>query len=210
MNGQYQTSLFTTESESLPITNGSLQYYPGWLAEDKANQLFSLCKEQVDWQQSVIQLYGKSVRIPRLNAWYGDADCPYRYSGHSFSPKPWLPELLALKERVVAQTGIQFNSVLVNYYRNGYDGVAWHSDDEPELGRNPVVASISLGVEREFQLRHRYQKDLAVTKLQLAHGSLLVMGGELQHYWHHQLPKSRRQLGERINLTYRYIHTNSE
>lgn len=208
-----QSSLFDDESYDsahdhktiLPVTNGELSYYPQWLNATEASALQTQLREEVEWQQSVIQMYGKPVKIPRLNAWYGDRYCRYAYSGYHFEPLPWLPSLLAVKKRIECDTGFQFNSVLVNCYRDGNDSVAWHSDDEPELGRNPVVASVSLGAERAFHLRHRYNKALAVQKLQLTHGSLLIMAGELQHYWHHQVPKTQKNVSERINLTFRYI-----
>ncbi len=200
-----QESLFESEHEQLPIVDGSLDYYPQWLSTAEASQLFSQLKQEVNWQQSTINLYGKQVKIPRLNAWYGDEHCPYAYSGHHFQPLPWLPVLFYLKQRVEARTGFGFNSVLVNCYRDGGDSVAWHSDDEPELGKNPVVASLSLGAERYFHLRHRYKKQVPLKKVLLGHGSLLVMSGEIQHYWHHQLPKTSKPIGERINLTFRYV-----
>ncbi len=204
---QDQPSLFDLGVEELPITDGRLTYYGGWLNNDEAAQLFITLKQQVTWQQSTINIYGKLVKIPRLNAWYGDANCPYEYSGKAFAPLAWLPCLWEQKLKIEKATGFSYNSVLVNCYRDGDDGVAWHSDDEPELGRNPSVASLSLGAERIFQLRHRYHKDLATRKLNLGNGSLLVMSGELQHHWHHQLPKVANLKEERINLTYRYVNS---
>ncbi len=203
---QSQSSLFESSQESLPIADGKLDYYPTWLDPKTADESFSELKKTVRWQQSMLNMYGKSIAIPRLNAWYGDAGRDYGYSGHRFQALPWLPLLTTLKYQIEAETGFEFNSVLVNCYRDGNDSVAWHSDDEPELKKNPVIASLSLGAERIFQLRHRYQKQSKVTKIALAHGSLLIMSGELQHYWQHQLPKVATKIGERINLTYRYIH----
>ncbi|MGH1486719.1 MAG: alpha-ketoglutarate-dependent dioxygenase AlkB family protein [Cellvibrionaceae bacterium] len=202
---QNQASLFEVSKEAINIADGQLDYYSNWLGDDEADALFVLLKEQVKWQQSTINLYGKTVKIPRLNAWYGDENCPYEYSGHKFQPKPWLPCLKEIQQRVERLTTFSANSVLVNCYRNGQDSVAWHSDDEPELGRNPTVISLSLGGEREFQLKHRYDKSLGVKKIKLSHGSLLVMSGELQHHWHHQVPKTAKNCAERINLTYRYV-----
>ena len=200
-----QGTLFATQGESLPIVDGELTYYRHWLSQAEAQQLLVVLRQQVQWQQSTIVLYGKPVKIPRLNAWYGDAGCDYHYSGHQFAPHPWLPCLEVLRHKLQTVTGKAFNSVLVNCYRDGNDSVAWHSDDEPELGRNPLVASISLGAERSFQLRHRYHPQGSQRKLTLEHGSLLIMAGELQHHWQHQLPKTAKQVGERINLTYRYV-----
>lgn len=203
---QSQSSLFESSRESLPIADGKLDYYPEWLGAQDADQSFVSLKKTVQWQQSVINMYGKSIVIPRLNAWYGERGRDYGYSGHRFNVLPWLPLLKALKCRIEAETGFKFNSVLVNCYRDGRDSVAWHSDDERELKKNPAIASLSLGAERFFQLRHRYQKQAKVTQISLAHGSLLLMSGPLQHYWQHQLPKVAAKTGERINLTYRYIH----
>lgn len=207
---KYQSTLFDEPKEVINITHGSLDYYAKWLSSDEADALFAVLKEQVKWQQSMISLYGKTVKIPRLNAWYGDGNCPYEYSGHKFQPSPWLPCLKAIQQRVEKLIAFSANSVLVNCYRDGKDSVAWHSDDEPELGRNPTVVSLSLGGEREFQLRHRYDKSLGIKKITLSHGSLLVMGGELQHYWHHQIPKTTKNCAERINLTYRFVKPNHQ
>ncbi len=203
---QSQSSLFELSHESLPITDGKLDYYANWLGADDADNFFVELKKTVQWQRSVLNMYGRSIAIPRLNAWYGDQGRDYGYSGHRFRALPWLPLLKKLKGEIEAETGFTFNSVLVNCYRDGDDSVAWHSDDEPELRKNPAIASLSLGAERVFQLRHRYQEQAKVTKIALAHGSLLLMSGQLQHYWQHQLPKVAAKTGERINLTYRYIH----
>lgn len=205
-----QTSLFEPEKEELPVSDGKLTYYPSWINDEDASLLFAHLREALLWQQSLISLYGKQVKIPRLNAWYGDAHCSYEYSGTRFEANPWTPSLLDIKTKIEHLSGFRFNSVLANCYRDGKDSVAWHSDDEPELGRNPVVASVSLGAERQFQLRHRYNKGLDTQKLVLAHGSLLLMSGELQHHWHHQIPKTQKPLGERINLTFRYVIPDSE
>lgn len=205
-----QPSLFAIDKEELLIEDGNLDYYPQWLDDKEGFSLFEQLKREVQWEQSIINIYGKSIKIPRLNAWYGDANSPYTYSGSEFEALPWLPSLFDLKARIEAFSGFRFNSVLVNCYRDGNDSVAWHSDDELELGRNPPVASLSLGAERQFQLRHRFNKSLDARKLTLAHGSLLMMSGELQHYWHHQIPKTKKAVGERINLTFRYVFPKTE
>lgn len=199
-----QNQLFAASTE-VAIVDGTIRYSPHWLTSEESQTLFESLRQNVAWEQSTIKLYGKTVKIPRLNAWYGDPGCRYEYSGRSFEPQPWLPELEKLRQNLEKNTTYRFNSVLVNCYRDGNDSVGWHSDDEPELGRNPVVASISLGAEREFQLRHRHNSDRDKCKLNLTDGSLLLMAGELQHYWHHQIPKTRRPVGERINLTFREI-----
>jgi alkylated DNA repair dioxygenase AlkB len=205
-----QLSIFEAQQagpclESISITDGKLAYSPGWIQRSVADQLLATLRKEIEWQQSIISLYGKRIKIPRLNAWYGDENSPYQYSGHYFEPKAWIPTLHSIKEKLESETGHHFNSVLANCYRDGQDSVAWHSDDEPELGVNPVIASISLGEERVFYLRHKYNKRLATRKITLAHGSLLLMSGALQRYWQHQVPKVRKNLGERINLTYRFV-----
>jgi len=205
-----QSPLFDTVKEELPIHDGNLAYYPKWIDESESFALFDALRQDIQWQQSTIRLYGKQVTIPRLNAWYGDEHCSYEYSGTHFAPNPWLPALLKIKTQIEALSGFRFNSVLANCYRDGKDSVAWHSDDEPELGRNPAVASISLGAERQFQLKHRHHKELETQNILLGHGSLLLMSGELQHHWHHQIAKSQKQVGERINLTFRYVIPDSE
>jgi alkylated DNA repair dioxygenase AlkB len=205
-----QLSIFTKEKngrvlEPIPIVDGELYYAHSWLDAESANTLFTTLRKTVEWQQSTINLYGKNVMIPRLNAWYGDEDSPYQYSGHYFEPLPWLDSLYSLKIRLEQETGHNFNSVLANCYRDGKDSVAWHSDDEPELGVNPVIASVSLGEERVFCLRHKSNKNEIVRKINLTHGSLLLMSGSLQQHWQHQIPKVSTKVGERINLTYRYV-----
>ena len=126
-----------------------------------------------DWRQESITLYGKPVALPRLTAWYGDEGTGYTYSGIVNTPRPWTPALLEVKRAVEGPSGVAFNSVLLNRYRSGRDSVAWHSDDEPEFGENPVIASVSLGGTRTFQFRHRTRKDLRAS-LELTHGSLLI------------------------------------
>ena len=200
-----QLPLFNSPIAEIDMHDGRLAYQPGWLSEGEAGQLFTDLKQQVIWQQSIISICGKPIKIPRLNAWYGDKSVTYEYSGHRFQSQPWLPCLWQLKKHLEQQVGHSFNSVLLNYYRNGHDSVTWHSDDEPELGQNPVIASISLGAERVFQFRHRCKKRRGTKELVLADGSLLLMLGALQHHWQHQLPKSNKPCEARINLTYRYV-----
>ena len=157
----------------------------------------------MDWRQDEIFVYGRAVRIPRLQAWYGDNQQSYQYSGLTMLALPWTAVLLDIKQAVESYSGCQFNSCLVNLYRDGNDSVSWHSDDEPELGTNPVIASVSLGAKRDFQLKHKMSgKKLSVP---LTSGSLLLMAGETQHYWQHCIAKSKRVESPRINLTFRQI-----
>jgi len=159
----------------------------------------------VAWRQDKIQLFGKRIWLPRLTAWYGDPGKSYKYSGIQNEPQPWIPALLEIKQAVEAATKVAFNSVLLNYYRHGQDSMGWHADDEPELGPNPVIASVSFGQERRFDFRHRIDKALSKESIFLAHGSLLVMQGPTQHFWQHQLPKTKVISAPRLNLTFRII-----
>lgn len=158
----------------------------------------------IAWEQKAIQFMGKQVMQPRLIAWYGDAGKSYRYSGLTVHPLPWTPTLLDMKAQVEAAANVTFNSVLLNLYRDGQDSVGWHSDDEPELGTNPVIASVSLGAARAFQFKHKQNPDLKQS-VELTHGSLLLMRGTTQHFWKHQIPKTKKPLAARINLTFRVI-----
>ena len=140
-------------------------------------------------RQDKITLYGKTHDVPRLQAWYGDEGLSYSYSGIKLNPLTWTPELLDIKFKIENLVGEEFNSVLINKYREGKDYAAWHSDDEKELGQNPTIASLSLGSERMFHLRHKENKGLETLKIALENGSLVIMKGKLQHYWKHQLAK---------------------
>ena len=159
---------------------------------------------EIDWRQDEARIMGRTVALPRLTAWYGDAG--YRYSGIDNPPRPWLPLLLELKGVAETLAGARFNSVLLNLYRDGRDGMGWHSDDERSLGPEPVIASLSFGATRRFRLKHKTRTD-HVLALDLPSGSCLVMAGSLQHHWRHALPKTARPVGPRVNLTFRLIRT---
>jgi alkylated DNA repair dioxygenase AlkB len=159
----------------------------------------------VPWRQEEIVMWGRKIRQPRLIAWYGDPGQTYAYSGIRLDPLSWTLLLLDLKTRVEQASRSKFNSVLLNYYRNERDSVGFHSDDEPELGERPVIASLSLGHERKFVLKHKTSKSLRPVHLQLASGSLLVMKGDTQHCWRHSILKETRPCGPRVNLTFRTI-----
>lgn len=190
--------------DNLDLADAEVTYLPGALAPDVADERFRQLRREVNWQQEEIVLFGVKRLVPRLVAWYGDADAVYRYSGVEHRPLPWITPLAELKRLAESLSGQSFNSVLLNLYRDGRDGMGWHADDEVELGRNPVIGSVSLGAARRFCLRHRRRRDLKLD-LVLPHGSLLCMGGATQHHWVHALPKTRRPVGERINLTLRRI-----
>jgi alkylated DNA repair dioxygenase AlkB len=195
--------LFSTGAELLriPIDDGEL-YFMQQLPLNHANAAIMqrLCDETA-WKAETIFLFGREVLQPRLSAWYGEAR--YTYSGRSFEPLPFTPLQLDIKRAVEAATGKRFNSVLLNYYRDGQDSMGFHSDDEPELGPQPAIASVSFGATRTFILKHK--KRPQTVKLDLTDGSLLLMAGKLQHCWRHGINKERKPCGPRINLTFRLI-----
>ena len=179
--------------------DGAVFLYPDALLQADADRLFAELRGGIAWRQEVATLMGRRVAIPRLTAWHGAAG--YVYSGIRLTPAPWTPPLLELKALAEQLAGQPFDSVLLNLYRDGRDSVSWHADNEPGLGRDPVIASLSLGAVRRFQLKHRRRPERLT--LDLPHGSCLVMAGATQHHWLHQLPKTARPVGPRINLTFR-------
>ncbi|WP_299181016.1 alpha-ketoglutarate-dependent dioxygenase AlkB [uncultured Neptuniibacter sp.] len=179
----------------------------GWLDEDfipveTAASYFRQLYEEIPWQQDQIQLFGRSISIPRLQAFMGEAGLDYRYSGLSLSAIDWHPAVAEIRDRLLHKTEVQFNAVLLNLYRDGHDSMGWHRDDEPELGSNPVIASISLGAQRRFLMRTR---DRERYELQLNSGALLWMGPSFQNQCQHSLPKTKKPVTARINLTFRKI-----
>jgi len=193
-------------TSSIALIDGDIRYTADFLTRSRSDRCFSELLELVDWKQHVIRIHGKAIASPRLSAWYGDPGARYRYSGLTLEPCTWLPILRRLKGKIEAACDAPFNSVLLNLYRDGSDSMGWHSDDEPELGARPVIASLSLGATRRFRLRHRRRREVAPVEIELDGGSLLVMKGDTQRFWKHQVPKTRRAVGPRINLTFRYIH----
>jgi alkylated DNA repair dioxygenase AlkB len=181
-----------------------LRYLP--LAETPRTVMYRLIDE-VPWRAEKIVLWGKTYPQPRLIAWYGDPGKNYTYSGITLSPLPWTQMLLNIKSRVEAVARTDFNSVLLNYYRDHWDSMGLHSDDEPELGARPILASVSLGEARTFILKHKRDKGLKPVRLKLASGSLLLMKGDTQRYWKHGIDKETRPCGRRVNLTFRRILT---
>ena len=176
---------------------------PQWLAQEEADRLLSLLRDELPWEVHRIRMFGRVVDSPRLSAWLGDEDATYRYSGTRFLPHPWTPTLLALRDRVADACGARFNSVLANLYRDGSDRMGWHSDDEPELGPEPSIASLSLGAERTFRFRAKAGGEPVA--VELTHGSLLRMAGATQRLYKHELPARKRVSGPRINLTFRQV-----
>jgi len=199
-----QLSLFNAD-EYFRFPEELLEYTPHFLPADEASELEGFLLHTVPWKQRTQKMYDKTVLTPRLTAWYGDETKTYRLGGNSFNVNPWLPELLALKEQIEKSSGYQFNSVLLNLYRNGNDSVAWHRDKESELGNRPVIASISLGQVRNFDFRKTDQHQNRYS-LPLQHGSLLIMKGDLQEHWEHRIAKSVKTMKPRINLTFRMVH----
>jgi alkylated DNA repair dioxygenase AlkB len=193
--------------ETLQLPDASVRMCYSLFDRDTADRFFDRLLAEVPWRQDKIRMYGKSFDLPRLQQWFGDPGLSYVWSGIVMHPLPWTPTLLEIKSAVEDQAGETFNTVLLNRYRNGNDTVAWHADDEKDLGEEPTIASVTLGAERDFQLRHNTRADVEDRTIRLTHGSMLVMGGRTQHFWKHQVPRRKRVDGERINLTFRRIHT---
>ncbi|MEP2937078.1 MAG: alpha-ketoglutarate-dependent dioxygenase AlkB [Gilvibacter sp.] len=198
--------LFSTRSEvtQLNLKDAQVSYYPNFLSLVEAHNLYTELLQKTPWQQDDIKVFGKVYKQPRLTALYGSNTKPYSYSGITMHPMPFTPALLSVKKKAEALAGVCFTTALLNHYRDGQDSNGWHSDDEPELGQNPVIASVSLGAKRPFKLRPKANK-AATQKIWLEHGSLLLMAGSTQHYWQHQLPKSTVIKEPRINITFRVI-----
>lgn len=189
----------------ISISNGRLAYYPDFLSKEKADNLLERLREQVSYRQNTIKMFGKIYDEPRLTAWYADTGLSYTYSGIQMKTLAWSDLLYQLKGDVEQRTSATFNSALLNYYRDGQDSMGWHQDNEKELGLNPTIASLSLGATRKFQLKHIGDTLIPRQEIALTHGSLLIMSGEIQHYWKHQIPKTQKVITDRINITFRKI-----
>ena len=192
------------EPIKLDLPGADISYFPSFLTDNDARILFEHLSTKTPWQQDEITLFGKTHPQPRLTALYANNQNSYSYSGITMNPHAFSVELKQLKQTVERACQTTFTSCLLNYYRDGKDSNGWHSDDEKELGENPIIASVSLGAERFFHLRHKTDKTLK-HKLLLEHGSLLLMQGATQHNWQHQIPKTSKKIGGRINLTFRVI-----
>ncbi len=186
------------------LPGAELCLVPRWLESSAADALLDGLLEQVRWEVHRIRMFGRVVDSPRLSSWIGDDGASYRYSGTSFAPQPWTEPLQAVRVQLTDELGTPFNSVLANRYRSGSDCMGWHSDDEPELGARPVIASISLGATRRFVLKHRHDPSIKAA-IALEHGSLLVMRGDTQRFYRHCLPRTAIPVAERINLTFRQV-----
>lgn len=191
----------------LQLPDADLLYVEHFIDQQQATQLFTHLANphHIHWRQDTITLFGKPVLTPRLSAWYGIQGAVYTYSGLTLHPHPFTPTLLNIKQQIEQfAPHTQFNSVLLNFYRNGADSMGWHADDEPELGKNPIIASVNLGATRRFLLRRTNNKHIK-HEIALHHGSLLIMQGTTQHHWQHAIPKTAKPTNARINLTFRYI-----
>lgn len=186
------------------LPGAELWFAPAWLPAGQADALFDQLRGEVEWEIHRVRLFGRRVDSPRLSCWIGDAGAAYAYSGTRYEPRPWPPLLLDVRRRLSCELDRGFNSVLANRYRDGRDCMGWHADNEAALGRQPVIASLSLGATRRFVLKHRHDASCRHAIL-LPHGSLLVMRGDTQQHYRHALPRTAKPVGERINLTFRTI-----
>ena len=189
-------------AEEIPLAPGRAVYVPRWLEPATADQLLHDCLHQLDWTSPKLKMFGREVPIPRRHAFVGDPGIRYRWSGLEQHAAAWSAPLHSVRERLAA-VGLPFNSLLANHYRGGSDSMGWHADDESELGPMPVIATLSLGQERKLRFRRKSGGDAVGISLQ--HGSLLLTSGEVQHYWQHQVAKSRASMIDRVSLTFRYI-----
>jgi len=188
----------------IDIKGGRLRYFESFFQESEAKEVFNSLLEQTPWKQDPITVFGKTYQQPRLTAMYATNTKPYSYSGITMNPLPMTPLLETLRDKIHQVSSSTFTTVLLNLYRDGKDSNGWHADDEKELGKNPVIASLSFGAERYFHLKHRKDKNLRL-KIPLKSGSLLLMEEQTQTYWLHQIAKTARPVGPRINLTFRKI-----
>ena len=199
-------SLFDNSSEPLflELPDAEIIYYPDFYDRPKADLIYTELEKDILWQQDDIRIFGKTHPQPRLTALYGNEGLSYSYSNIKMEPHPWnlLLQKIKLEVEKVAET--TFSTVLLNYYRNEKDSNGWHADNEKELGLNPIIASVSFGAERVFQLKHNSDTEQKKS-IVLQHGSLLLMKGTTQHFWKHQIPKTAKPIGPRINLTFRLI-----
>lgn len=182
-----------------------IRFIPNFLSQLMADELLIKLKEFDGWRQDYIKIYGKTHPLPRLNCWFATSNEPYRWSGIDMKPIQFPNELKPILELIANETGIRFNTALGNFYRNGKDSVSWHSDNESDLGPNPVIASLSLGETRKFLMRQKTDHSI-IKSFDLNHGSLLCMSGNVQNIWEHSIPKTTKGIGARINLTFRLIN----
>ncbi|WP_010522061.1 alpha-ketoglutarate-dependent dioxygenase AlkB family protein [Aquimarina agarivorans] len=190
----------------LALPDADIIFYPNFISPERAQHYYNDLLNNTTWQQDNIKLFGKTYPQPRLTHLFANNNLPYSYSNITMYPTEFTSSLLALKNDVEVITSNKFTTCLANLYRNGQDSNGWHADNEKELGERPIIASISLGASRWFHLKHRTKKELK-QKIELTHGSLLLMQGNTQKYWLHQIPKTKKPVGKRINLTFRIVET---
>ncbi len=196
------TALFTSGAlriRKFDIPDAELTLWEHFFDRASADNYYKTLLHQTPWEQKPITIFEKTLPTPRLTAWYG------RHRDRSRADTPLTPLLQEIKTKVEQACGIPFTSVLLNLYRDGKDSVAWHRDNERELGPRPVVASVSFGETRPFEIRHKFRKDLEKIRIPLEHGSFLLMAGTMQHFWEHQIPKTSKPISPRINLTFRIV-----
>ena len=190
--------------ETLPMPDAEVLFFADFFSAEESQHYFEALHHEIQWQHSEVSMFGKAIKVPRLTAWYGDEGKSYSYSGITHHPRKWTDDLLQIKAKIEAVAETRFNSVLLNLYRDGADSVGWHSDDEPELGKNPVIASLSFGDVRQFQFKHKNEECQRIS-IDLTPGSLLLMRGTTQHHWKHRIPKTKKEKSARMNLTFRVI-----
>ena len=193
------------QCNTIQTTNLKLEYFENVFNANESKIYIEKLFTKVEWRREKIIMWGKEIITKRRIAWYADKGKKYSYSGLTLEPDNWDKDLFHIKQRIQNITHHEFNSVLLNEYLDGSIGMGWHSDDEKELGVNPIIASVSLGAERDFLFRHKKDKSKELVKILLKHGSLLLMMGSTQHHWHHSLPIRRKVKDRRINLTFRNI-----
>lgn len=197
--------LFESETYiDLNLADAELRYYPHYFSRKESLEYFKTLRDETDWKADRIRVYGKWYDQPRLTALYANTTIPYSYSNITMHPHPFTPTLENIKTQLETTLAAEFSTCLLNLYRNGHDSNGWHADDEKELGKNPIIASVSFGAERRFRLKHKTHKNLK-HDITLQDGSLLLMKGGTQHHWLHQVPKTKKNVGERINLTFRLL-----
>lgn len=199
-----QLAFFAEAGQSKGLPEDLLEYRPGFVDQQTSDDLLQKFMVEMPWKQTTQKMWEKEYLTPRLTSWHGDVGTDYSVSGKIFNPNPWTPELLMLKAKVEVVAGTRFNSVLLNYYRDSNDSVAWHSDRESVLGKNPIIASVSFGQVRSFDIRHKKEHSEHYS-VKLEHGSFLLMKAGLQEHWEHRIAKSNKPMKARINLTFRVV-----
>lgn len=199
-------NLFPQSNEfiKLPLKDANVLYLEQFYNSETSNILFNTLRKEIQWQQDNIKLFGKTYKQPRLTALYAENEKPYSYSNITMYPESFFKDLEQIKSDIEEKIAHKFTTCLANLYRSGNDSNGWHSDNEKELGHNPVIASLSLGATRSFQLKHKTDSSQRFN-IELPSGSLLIMKGTTQEFWKHQIPKTKKHVGERINLTFRTI-----